>query len=664
MNLVLPADGPRESPNRSPLLRNRSFMLMWSSVAASGFGDRVIHLVALILLGANLDKIEGTSVNAGLTFVFFLPYLIIGLPAGWLADKLPRKWIMLTCDEVRACLLLLAFILVPKTGTAAISDQSEHWKVFMMVGAVGMLAATFNPSRNATIPQIVPRSQLQSANALIIGIATIASMIGLGVGGFMINPDEADSVRTGLWVGFLFYTVSGTFFAFLKIRQRSTAHAIEISQQRKRSSSAFAYIRSHRIATRIILMNVLVWAAAMVVYNAAFGLCKVQYGFASNTVIQHYTIMAMTIGLGMLSGACSVAWMNCRRESSGLAMVALLVTGVFVAVLAFSKSYALGLVLAFGLGFCGNTAIICFLTLLQSISPNFIRGRIMGANTFATTTCTVAINLIIWRMPNSDSVTINALKGLSVVIVVVAIWGLWLESARGPMSTRLTNLIWCAARIFVFVWHRLQWVGRHNMPSSGSVILATNHTTALDPVLIQATLQRPVRWVMLTQFKFWWAAPLWRSVEPIAMDQEEAMPSENSKTIGLSSNLRQMRQIISTLKDGDVVGLFPEGRLQRQHRKLQPFRPGVGMIARRSGAMIVPCWIQGTPQTQNMIWHFLKPSYSTIAFGTAYKPKPEMSEKQIVNDLRARLIDLSNLVSHQNDASADDLKGEPRITTP
>ncbi|HEX7008798.1 MAG TPA: hypothetical protein VF184_02380, partial [Phycisphaeraceae bacterium] len=92
--LALPAD----EQVHQPLWRNVSFVLMWSSVAASGFSDQVIRLVALPLLGVSDAGVQASAVTAGVTFFFFLPYLAMMAPAGWLADRLPRKWIMLACD--------------------------------------------------------------------------------------------------------------------------------------------------------------------------------------------------------------------------------------------------------------------------------------------------------------------------------------------------------------------------------------------------------------------------------------------------------------------------------------------------------------------------------------------------------------------------------------
>ncbi len=606
--------------------RNISFLLMWSSVAASGFGDRVMMVAALTLMGGNKEGIDGTSVNAGISFFFFLPYLLLGLPAGWLADRLPRKWIMLGCDESRAAMLLLAFFLVPTTGAAAIGLE-HHWRVLAVIGAVGVFAAIFNPARNATIPQIVPASQLQKANALILGIAVIASMVGMGVSAVMFDPQVAASTRTGLLVGFLFFAVSGTFFAFLKIRPRSGVTAIK-RRPGSRSSSTLAYVASHGATWKLILINMIVWGAAMVVYNAALGLCKQRYGFAPQMVIGRYMVMSMAIGLGMLCGAGSVAWMNTRRESPIVAMATLLGAGVCTALLASSRGYGFGLAMALGVGFFGNVTMICVATLLQAISPNYIRGRIMGLNTLATTIAMVGVNFVIWQMANADMLIITILKVTAAVLSAVALWGLWRQMATGPTPTRQTNIYWRTIRLFVLIWHRLRWIGRQHVPSTGPVILAANHTTALDPMLIQAAVPRVINWVMLKEFQSRGLWFLWQAIKPIALERG-------------GRDLSRMRQILSVLDAGQVVGFFPEGGLQRDRRELRPFGRGIGMLASRSKAVIVPIWITGTPCTRRMIWHFLKPSHSQVIIGAPYRPHSSMNHQQVADDLRQRLEALS-----------------------
>ena len=204
---------------KTPLWRNLSFTLMWTSTAASGFGDRMMMVAALALLGALAQSAESTALNAGTQFWFFLPYLFFSLPAGWLSDHLPRKWVMFFCDEARAAILFLGFWLIPADLDPGGIPLDQHWKVMGILFLVGSAASFFNPARSSIVPQIVAARQLQAGNAILLSISVIASMIGLLVGGYLVDPDDGSTVRTGLWLAFLLYAVSGTFFAFMRVKE-------------------------------------------------------------------------------------------------------------------------------------------------------------------------------------------------------------------------------------------------------------------------------------------------------------------------------------------------------------------------------------------------------------------------------------------------------------
>ena len=75
---------------------------MWTSTAASGFGDRMIMLAALALLGGLAEGVDSTATQAGTQFFFFAPYFFFAVLGGWIGDRMPRKWLLLICDEARA----------------------------------------------------------------------------------------------------------------------------------------------------------------------------------------------------------------------------------------------------------------------------------------------------------------------------------------------------------------------------------------------------------------------------------------------------------------------------------------------------------------------------------------------------------------------------------
>ena len=405
------------------LFKNRSFLLMWSSVAASGFGDRMIMLSTFALLGGLAATTGGTSINAGVYFFFFLPYILFTIPAGKLADKLPRKWLMLFCDEMRAALFLLGFYMIPDGKTIERVSEAQEWEVYGIVALIGVFAAIFQPTKSAALPEFVPNKQLQSANALIGVIAVIASLAGQVIGGAIIAVEGdtkfviLDTVKTTLWMGFAFFAVSGLFFAFLKpIHEKKVETAKKVVNRKQ--PKALPYILKHQSIMLTIFNISAVWGIAMIVNAAAVGLCKTLYEVSTEELMSKYTVFGACLGAGMLVAAITIAVFNTRKESTNIAIASLFATGFSCLLLGLVPIYSVGLFLAFCVGFFGNITIINLTTFLQVISPNYMRGRVMGTAAFFEMMAIVATNFIVWRMPNSDIIIVTVLQVMAVLIMV------------------------------------------------------------------------------------------------------------------------------------------------------------------------------------------------------------------------------------------------------
>ena len=429
-------------------------------------------------------------------------------------------------------------------------------------------------------------------------------------------------------MGALFYLISGTFFAFL----RPTRTPVVDNAPPRSFWQAARYVSKHKRVISLIALGVLVWASAAAVSSGILGVVKSHYGLDQNELMRAYTQINATLGIGLLAGAVIVVLINTRKESSALSLSALIGVGtcllLFVLVPWMPMTYAS----AFLIGVFGNVVIINVMTLLQSVTPNYMRGRVMGINSMVNTIFSVLTYLAIWRLPSADTNIIYALYTLGGLLILVGGVGLFRFLTHGPMPNRTANVLWRLNHLACLVWHRLTVVGRQNIPDTGPVILAANHTSALDPFIMQAGSRRMIRWVMLTQYQIPIAWPLWRAVQPIALDRD-------------GGDMAKLRSIIDTLKQGEIVGLFPEGGLQRSKRELQPMEPGIGMIAKRSKATIVPIWITGPALSDSMAVHMLKPSRSTVTIGKPYKPAEGQDPKAITEDLRQRLLTLSEPVN-------------------
>lgn len=592
----------------------------------------MIMLAAAALLGITLPGSEAASINAGINFWFFLPYFFLGVFGGWIADTLPRKWVLFSCDEFRGLLLLAAVFMVPTTAMGAAIPPEYHWRIFAMLFAVGFLASVFTPTRNATVPQIVPKRQLQPANGVIMGIAVVFSLLGMGLGGLLITGEDASTVRTGLLIGACLYLCSGTFFIFLKPR----AHRPSVAQDAHRNefrrlAEAIRYIALHKRILRMVLLSMLFWGAAYVVFNAVAAFTKNRwYTEGDGNLILLINILGMCLGLGMLLGAIVMTIITNRRQSFWFGLVCMMLSAVAMVLLALSPFYWLAIVFCIIIGLFGNMALVVINTLTQSLAPNYIRGRIFGLRDVSDSASNVLVNLIIWQMPHADGWMFPALLGTAVILIVVSVYGLFREMPQGTLGRASLNVVIRIIAMWMYVYHRLDVRGKTNIPpaDAGGVLLCANHTTGLDPFCLQPQCPRLIQWLMLTSYRFPLFEFLWKRIDPICLDKDD-------------SDLKQIRALMSGLKEGRIVGFFPEGSLQREKRELQQFMPGIAMVARRSKAWILPAWIEGTPRRHKMIWHFLCPSRSRITFGKPFKPEPGWSDEKLLQEIRKRMLALS-----------------------
>lgn len=128
---------------------------------------------------------------------------------------------------------------------------------------------------------------------------------------------------------------------------------------------------------------------------------------------------------------------------------------------------------------------------------------------------------------------------------------------------------------------RIQTFGKENIPSTGPILLLSNHQSFLDPIFFQVPLKRNLYCVardsLYTNNKFF--GLLLRSVYTIPIRRGQA-------------DLTAIRQIISKLNNGWGVCLFPEGTRTSDGR-IADIKPGFGLLSRRTGAKIIPVVIDG-----------------------------------------------------------------------
>ncbi len=149
------------------------------------------------------------------------------------------------------------------------------------------------------------------------------------------------------------------------------------------------------------------------------------------------------------------------------------------------------------------------------------------------------------------------------------------------MNYKVYKFIRFIGRPIVKLIYRVEYIDRDNIPSKGSVILAGNHTSNRDALLMIAGPNRVVHTLAKKElFKYKFTNAFFRSMGCIPVDR--SIHDENAKN-----------EALNVLNRGDVIGIFPEGTTNKTDKELLPFKYGAVSFASKTNAYIVPFAIIG-----------------------------------------------------------------------
>jgi predicted MFS family arabinose efflux permease len=159
---------------RGGLWRRRDFGLFWTGESISEIGNSVTIVVMPLVAIETLHT--STFIIAVLNAAIWLPWLIIGVPAGAWVDRLPPRPVMLTCDAVS----LAAYASVPIAGWLGVLTVAQLIVVTLIAGAATVF---FRSAYQVLLPRIIAEADLAEGNAKLMGSREVAQIGGPGLGG-------------------------------------------------------------------------------------------------------------------------------------------------------------------------------------------------------------------------------------------------------------------------------------------------------------------------------------------------------------------------------------------------------------------------------------------------------------------------------------------------
>jgi len=222
------------------------------------------------------------------------------------------------------------------------------------------------------------------------------------------------------------------------------------------------------------------------------------------------------------------------------------------------------------------------------------------------------------------------------------------QFANRAAALLMKLLFGCVARVRV--------LGSENVNRTGGFLLAANHISHFDPFIISSVVRRKIDWMAMAEFfRFTVVRFLLRAVDAFPADRDRA----DRKTI---------RTAIERLKDGRVVGLFPEGGIRDGARSLlegAPLRPGASTLAQIAGVPILPCVILGSDRLYSTKrWLPLRRTPIWIAFGNPISHSPDLerspARERIESELTSAFKNLYTDLQQIFRLTTDDLPHPPR----
>jgi len=214
-------------------------------------------------------------------------------------------------------------------------------------------------------------------------------------------------------------------------------------------------------------------------------------------------------------------------------------------------------------------------------------------------------------------------------VIAIFVWLVWVGVAHwllaNPRGDTISGLVYRFIQVYSRFMHRIRVHGREHIPTSrntGPMIVVCNHTAGIDPMLVQSACRFYVRWMMAEDMKWGGLAGVWSHFEIIFVDRTKP-------------DSKALREAVRAIRGGEVIGVFPEGKIERPRGQLLAFQSGVGAMVALTGAPVLPMFIRGTPDATTAWGSFSKRSESEMVVGEVMRFTKGEKAEQVVKRLEA-----------------------------
>ncbi len=588
----MPIAASHEHPNQFALLKQRRFAPFFWTQFSGAANDNVFKFAFTVMVTYQLSVSWLPPAMAGLVIgaLFILPFLLFSASAGQLTDKYDKTAMIRFVKNLEIGIMLLA----------AFGFSTDNIAVLLLCTfLMGLHSTLFGPVKFAYLPQVLSERELTGGNGMVEMGTFVAILLGNIAGGLLVAIPEVG--HRDVAIACVALALVGRVIAGYIPAAPATDPGLKINWNPiSETWRNLKLAHGNLVVFRSLLGISWMWFFGAVFLSQFPSLAKeVLHG---NEQVASALLVVFSIGIGTGSLLCEV--LSKRHVEIGLVPLGAIGMSIFAIDLYFasrglpaSEIMGLGAFLAqpahwrvlADLGalslFAGLYSVPMY-ALIQLRSQPTHRARIIAANNILNALFMIASSVIAGLLLKSNSTIpqIFLFTGLANAVVAFYIFMLVPEYLLRFVAWMLSHFV-----------YRFKVTGDDNIPTTGAAILACNHVSFVDAVLLMAASPRPIYFLMDHNiFKVPVLGWLFRLAKAIPIAPRAENPAAYEAAFDAAAKV---------LKEGDLLAIFPEGGITKDGT-LQEFKGGIMKILERTGQQGIngPQGVPVIPMALTNLW--------------------------------------------------------------
>ncbi|MFK3873193.1 MFS transporter [Pseudoalteromonas rhizosphaerae] len=618
--------------NQRALLKSKRFLPLFVTQFFSALNDNIYKQVVLLLLIFQTANVADGAFYANLAAgLFILPFFLFSGMAGQIAEKKEKSKLIRTVK--------LAEIPIMLVGAVAISTQSV-WLMLTTVFLTGLQSTFFGPLKYSILPQHVAPDELTKANGLVESATFVAILIGTTFGTYYITQTVGPTV---ICVAIISLAIIGYLSSrSIPISAANDPNLVFTFNIFSSTKSLFRVLNSQTESVGKSVLGISwFWFIGAIILTALPNYVK--YVMVGDELVVTSALVVFSLSIAIGSLLCEK--LSRSRIELGIVPFGALLITLFLYLLSqepamsfyqlpseelFTLSQILHtgdmywhFIWMAGIGIASGFYTVPLYALIQQRTVESSRSRIIAANNVLNALFMVAsavlsivtLSIFAWTIPQ----LFLLLAGLNLLISVYI---------YTKVPEFFLRFVVCLLTICMY---RVRTKGDHNIPSEGAAVLVSNHVSFVDWMFILAASPRPIRFMVFAPIYYSPALHwLFKMAKAIPIDSEKSNPQAFQEAFD---------EVAKALDNGELVGIFPEGRLTGDG-SIDIFRRGIERIIQRSPVAVIPVHLGGlwgSMFSRKAKWRLPRLKWSLVAVTAG---EPIAANAVTADELRERVVAL------------------------